>query len=56
MTQPRMLSILRSDRACLGFVLTDCRGFKALNADGTPLGHFGTKDEAVAVIVSAAST
>ena len=28
---------------CLVFVLTDCRGYQALNADGQPLGLFAVR-------------
>jgi len=34
---PRMISVLSSTNGCMGFVLSSCRGFQALDADGRSL-------------------
>jgi len=57
MDSPRMLSVLSSTNACLGFLLGSCRGYRAFNANGQPIaGYFGTKDQAVEAIALAIST
>ena len=56
MTQPpRMLSVLSSTNGCLGFVLSSCRGYQALDADGQSLGLFEEKNAAVDAIVAAST-
>jgi len=56
MDSPRMISVLSSSNGCLGFVLSSCRGFQALDADGASLGLFAEKQAAVEAIASTGTT
>ena len=58
MTQdpPRMISVLSTTNGCMGFVLSSCRGFQALDADGRLLGLFAEKQAAVEAITDLNST
>jgi hypothetical protein len=49
---PRMISVLRDDHSCLGFLRTNPRGFQSYDSDGRLIGAFQDKAEAVAAIVS----
>ena len=52
-----MISVLRDDHACIGFLRSTAKGFTAHDADGKSLGLFERKDAAVeAIIYAAAST
>jgi len=52
---PRMISVLSSTNGCMGFVLSSCRGFQALDADGQPLGLFAEKQAAIEAITAAST-
>jgi hypothetical protein len=51
-----MISVLSNSNGCLGFVLSSCRGFQALDTDGASLGLFAEKRAAVEAITSTATT
>jgi hypothetical protein len=51
-----MISVLSTTNGCMGFVLSSCRGFQALDADGRLLGLFAEKQAAVEAITALNST
>jgi len=52
---PRMISVLSGTNGCMGFVLSSCRGFQALDADGRLLGLFAEKQAAIEAITAAST-
>jgi hypothetical protein len=51
-----MISVLSTTNGCVGFVLSSCRGFQALDAAGQLVGLFQHKQPAIETITALNST
>ena len=56
MTQsaPNLISVLRDDHGCLGFIKFSAKGYRAFDGDGREIGMYDDKHRAVEAIVSTA--
>ena len=54
MTQsaPNLISVLRDDHGCLGFIKFSAKGYRAFDGDGREIGMYDDKHEAVEAILS----
>jgi hypothetical protein len=50
--QPRLISVLRDDHGCLGFIKFSAKGYRAFDGDGREIGMYADKHDAVRAIVS----
>ena len=53
MTQsaPNLISVLRDDHGCLGFIKFSARGYRAFDSDGQEIGMYSDKADAVRAII-----
>jgi hypothetical protein len=48
---PNLISVLRDDHACLGFIKFSAKGYRAFDSDGREIGMYTDKHDAVRAII-----